>query len=135
MESNPSWLQGPREDDSALDVNALRAWVQKMTDAQLLAFGKAARYMCSPKANMGKPPRDVFVIQLNEARAEWRRRNPKKCQRQMIKLCSREGRLREQIAKCSRRAAQKIAARFKAGKPSTDAIAKLIEQELGELNP
>jgi len=58
-------------------VDALRAWLQKMTDAQLLALGKAARYMCSPKATMGKPPRDVFVIQLNEARAEWRRRNPK----------------------------------------------------------
>ena len=26
---------------------------------------------------MGKPPRDVFLIQLNKARAEWRRRNPR----------------------------------------------------------
>jgi len=59
-----------------------------------------------------------------------------KCQRQMIKLCSRQrDRLREQVAKCSRRAAQKIVAKFKAGKPSTDANAKLIEEEFGELNP
>jgi len=54
----------------------------------------------------------------------------------MIKLCSRQrDRLREQVAKCSRRAAQKIVAKFKAGKPSTDANAKLIEEEFGELNP
>ena len=45
-----------------------------MTDAELLAFGKAARHMCSPAANLGKPPREPFVIQLREAREEWRRR-------------------------------------------------------------
>jgi len=49
-----------------------------MTDAQLPEFGKAARYMCSPNANMGKAPQDLFVIQLNEVRAEWRRGNLKK---------------------------------------------------------
>jgi hypothetical protein len=40
----------------------------------LKRFGRSAVYMCSPKANTGKPPRDAFVIQLREARAEWRRR-------------------------------------------------------------
>jgi len=48
-----------------------------MSDAQLLEFGRAARQLCSPEANFGKPPREVFVIQLKEARAEWRRRHPK----------------------------------------------------------
>jgi hypothetical protein len=48
-----------------------------MTDAQLLCFGKDNRYMCSPYANLGKPPLEAFVIQLREARAEWRRRHPK----------------------------------------------------------
>jgi len=38
--------------------------------------------------------------------------------------------LREQIDKCSRRAGQKIAAKFKTGKPSTDAITKPIEEEI-----
>ena len=76
MESKPNWFQGPSAGDSALDVDALRARLQKMADAQLLEFGEAARDMCSPKANVRKPRRDVFVIQLNEARAEWRRRNP-----------------------------------------------------------
>jgi hypothetical protein len=33
--------------------------------------------MCSAMANFGKPPRKVFVIQLEEVKAEWRRRHPK----------------------------------------------------------
>jgi hypothetical protein len=50
-----------------------------MTDAhaELLRFGQAARYMCSPYANMRKPPREEFLAQLREARLEWRRRYPK----------------------------------------------------------
>jgi hypothetical protein len=41
---------------------ALRERLRKMTDAELLRFGKDNRYMCSPYANMGKrqffcPPR------------------------------------------------------------------------------
>ena len=45
-----------------------------MSDEELRGFGKAARYMVSPRANMGKPPLPDFVLQLEEARAEWRRR-------------------------------------------------------------
>jgi len=51
--------------------------LRKMTDAELLRFGKDNRYMCSPYANLGKPPLEAFVIQQREARAEWRRRHPK----------------------------------------------------------
>jgi hypothetical protein len=57
-----------------IDVDELRARLRKMSDAELLAFGKAARYMCSPAANLGQPPREPFVIQLREARGEWGRR-------------------------------------------------------------
>lgn len=60
--------------NSPVDVVELRERFRRMTDEQLLAFGKAARYMCTPKANLGQPPRETFVIQLREARAEWRRR-------------------------------------------------------------
>jgi len=60
------------------DVDALRTRLQKMSDEQLQNFGKAARYMVSPKANMGKPPLPTFVLQLEEARAEWRRRHPRR---------------------------------------------------------
>jgi hypothetical protein len=57
-----------------LDVDALRTRLRKMSDEELREFGKAARYMVSPTANMGKPPLPTFVLQLKEARAEWRRR-------------------------------------------------------------
>jgi hypothetical protein len=54
-----------------LDVDGLRARLRKMSDEELREFGKAARYMVSPTANMGKPPLPTFVLQLEEARAEW----------------------------------------------------------------
>ena len=60
--------------NTPLDLKQLRARLGRMTEAELLRFGKAARYMCSPRANRGRPPRQEFVIQLQEARAEWRRR-------------------------------------------------------------
>jgi hypothetical protein len=59
---------------ATLDVDALRARLRKMSDEELREFGKAARYMVSPTANTGKPPLQTFVLQLEEARAEWRRR-------------------------------------------------------------
>ena len=45
-----------------------------MSDRELLRFGKSARYMCSLEANLGKEPRQVFVLQLREAVEEWRLR-------------------------------------------------------------
>jgi hypothetical protein len=59
-----------------IDGEGLRERLRRMTDAELLCFGKDNRYMCSPYANLGKPPLEAFVIQLREARAEWRRRHP-----------------------------------------------------------
>jgi hypothetical protein len=61
---------------ATLNVNALRTRLRKMSDEELRKFGKAARYIVSPTANMGKPPLPDFVLQLEEARAEWRRRHP-----------------------------------------------------------
>ena len=60
----------------AFDVANLRSRLRTMNDAQLLRFVQAAKYMYSPRANLGKPPRWEFVIQLEEARKEWKRRNP-----------------------------------------------------------
>jgi len=59
---------------NAIDLNELRARLCKMNDADLLRFGNAAKFMCSPRANFNEPPRESFVIQLKEARAEWERR-------------------------------------------------------------
>jgi hypothetical protein len=61
-------------DENSVDLEALRARLRKVSDMELRAFGKDARYMCSPAANLGKPPREPFLIQLAEARAEWKRR-------------------------------------------------------------
>jgi hypothetical protein len=47
-----------------------------MPETELIRFGQTAKYMCSTEANYG-PPREVFVVQLRESRAEWRRRHPK----------------------------------------------------------
>lgn len=60
--------------DAPIDLEEFRARLRKMTDAQLLRFGKAARYLCSPTAYFGKAPRETFIIQLRECRAEWKRR-------------------------------------------------------------
>jgi hypothetical protein len=71
------WQQGPSTAFDEIDVNEVRERLRKMTDRQLVEFGKAASLMCSPAVNFGKPPREAFLIQLREARAEWRRRHPK----------------------------------------------------------
>jgi hypothetical protein len=53
----------------------IRARLLRMNDQHLKEYGRACIYMCSPQANLGKPPREEFVVQLEEARAEWRRRH------------------------------------------------------------
>ena len=65
------------QDNAEVDLEELRERLRKMTDQQLRQFGEAGKFMCSPGANFGKPPRKPFLIQLEEARAEWRRRHPK----------------------------------------------------------
>jgi len=53
------------------ELEQLRSRLRKMTDAQLVSFGKAARSLCrDPKCP------EVFKRQLAEARAEWQRRHP-----------------------------------------------------------
>ncbi len=56
------------------DIQSLQKRLREMSDEKLLQFGRDAKYMCSPSANLGQPPREVFVIQLKEAKLEWRRR-------------------------------------------------------------
>lgn len=41
-----------------------------MSDEKLREFGKAARYMTTPRANLGKPPHPDYVLQLEEAKAD-----------------------------------------------------------------
>jgi hypothetical protein len=50
--------------EQAIDIGELRQRLMKMSDTELLRFGAASKFMCSPGANFGKPPREVFVVQL-----------------------------------------------------------------------
>jgi len=65
---------GFSSNDGEVDLEWFRARLRKMNDVELRRYGRAAKSMCSPQANMGKPPRQTFVVQLQEARAEWDRR-------------------------------------------------------------
>jgi hypothetical protein len=56
----------------ALDEEELRAWLQKMSDAQVLEFGRAAASLCKPLQNSTRPIREVFILQLRESRAASR---------------------------------------------------------------
>ena len=49
----------------------LRKRLQKMSDAELVRFGKAARSLCRHRDSP-----ETFKRQLEGARAEWRRRHP-----------------------------------------------------------
>ena len=60
-----------------VDLEGYRARLCKMTDEELIREGRAGRYLCSSTANFGKPPRKVFMVQLEEVKAEWSRRHPK----------------------------------------------------------
>jgi hypothetical protein len=59
--------------DEPLDLPKFRELIRKMTYEQLLRNGRAAAYMASPASAYG-PVRQTWVQQLEELRAEWRRR-------------------------------------------------------------
>ena len=59
------------------DLEKHRERLRKITDKQLLEYGRACRHMCTPEANLGKPPQESSVIHLREARSEWGRRHAK----------------------------------------------------------
>jgi hypothetical protein len=57
------------------DIEQIRERIRKMSDLELRKYGRAARELADPKKNHGKP-NPSFQVQLDEARAEWRRRHP-----------------------------------------------------------
>jgi hypothetical protein len=65
--------------DSILDVDAVREHLRRMTDSELLSFGRQMRGLVFPLTYdfSGKPVCCAFSIQLDECRAECRRRHPK----------------------------------------------------------
>src|ERR1039457_1690143 len=82
---SPSWTQTPRTKGASTvsvsgvrleesTIEQVRERLRKMTDEQLLSFGKSAASVCKVVPFVNDPPPRAFVIQLEEARAEWRRR-------------------------------------------------------------
>ena len=64
--------------ETKFTVEDFRKRIQAMSDDQLLQYGKAAAYMADPKYSTdGRTVEPVFKIQLQECRAEWKRRHPK----------------------------------------------------------
>jgi hypothetical protein len=59
--------------EEGLDLGALRERLAAMTDRQLIRYGCAAHYMAVHGST-----RETFRVQLEAARAEWRRRHPKR---------------------------------------------------------
>ena len=56
---------------SSDELEQLRTRLRKMSDGELIRFGKAARSLCrDPRC------RDTFKQQLEEAREEWRPKTP-----------------------------------------------------------
>ena len=72
---------GFSNNENEVVLESLRTRLRKMSDQELLRFGQSAKYMCSPGANSGEPPRQVFLIQLREVRTEWERRKSEKEQK------------------------------------------------------
>jgi hypothetical protein len=64
--------------ENEADLEDLRTRLRKMSDAELQRDMRAGQSMVSPHANFGKPSRQTFVIQLQEARAEQEHRNSEK---------------------------------------------------------
>lgn len=62
--------------ESFFNVEEFRERLRKMSDAGLIKTGRDLAFLCSPKQNLGKPPREVWAVQFMEARAEWRRGHP-----------------------------------------------------------
>jgi hypothetical protein len=67
------------------NVDELRAHLRKLDDVKLSEFGQAARHMTAIRANTAKPSLNVYEVQLQEAKAEWRRRHPKNWQSESVK--------------------------------------------------
>jgi hypothetical protein len=54
----------------------IRERVRKMSDEELLRYGAICKSMCSTETNLDTPSLEAWAVQLQEARAEWRKRHP-----------------------------------------------------------
>jgi hypothetical protein len=65
----------PRGGNDERSRDKLRVRLRSMSDQELLSFSLTAKYMASQQAEFGQFGQS-FLIQIEEARAEWKRRMP-----------------------------------------------------------
>jgi hypothetical protein len=56
-----------------VQLQKLRERLRTMTDDELIKFGKQVRALSEPRVSITPDP---WKVQLEEAKAEWRRRHP-----------------------------------------------------------
>ena len=61
-------------ESSEVELQKLRERLRLMSDEELVKFGKMVRGLTEPRVSVMP---DTWKEQLQEARAEWRRRQPK----------------------------------------------------------
>ena len=69
-----SHLKGIAFESSGLNLQKLRERLRLMSDEELVKFGKLVRSLSAPRVSVTPDP---WKAQLEEARAEWRRRHAK----------------------------------------------------------
>jgi hypothetical protein len=69
-----SHLKGIAFESSEVQLQKLRERLRLMSDEDLIRFGKQVHALSEPRVSVTPDP---WKAQLEEARAEWRRRHPK----------------------------------------------------------
>ena len=69
-----SHLKGIAFESDEVMLQKLRERLRQMSDEELIKFGKTVRGLSAPRVSVTPDP---WKAQLQEARAEWRRRHPK----------------------------------------------------------
>jgi hypothetical protein len=58
------------------EIERLRQRLRAMSNPELLLFGVPTKCQCSWDTEADLPPPENILVQLSEARKEWKRRNP-----------------------------------------------------------
>jgi hypothetical protein len=65
----------PRTNNES-DIEELRQSLRRMSNAELLMFGVTTKCLCSLETSPDQSPPGGVLVQLREAREEWKKRNP-----------------------------------------------------------
>jgi len=69
-------IQRKRKAIDELDIEGLRQRLHRMSNPELLMFGVTTKCLCALDASPDSSPSGGVLVQLREAREEWKKRNP-----------------------------------------------------------